>query len=156
MVKKYSDLYLEARRALMTQEDATTAGLMARNLLAHYSGKTQEEILANREMYAGEEVCRNVESAVQRLLKAEPLAYVLGEWEFYGLTLHVNPSVLIPRDDTCAVVGLAIKQAIFLPSDPRILDLCTGSGCIGLAVASRIKDARVTLADISKDAMAVA
>ena len=156
MVKKYSDLYLEARRALMTQEDATSAGLMARNLLAHYSGKTQEEILANREMYAGEEVCRNVESAVQRLLKAEPLAYVLGEWEFYGLTLHVNPSVLIPRDDTCAVVGLAIKQAIFLPSDPRILDLCTGSGCIGLAVASRIKDARVTLADISKDAMAVA
>jgi release factor glutamine methyltransferase len=90
------------------------------------------------------------------LLKAEPLAYVLGEWEFYGLTLHVNPSVLIPRDDTCAVVGLAIKQAIFLPSDPRILDLCTGSGCIGLAVASRIKDARVTLADISKEAMAVA
>lgn len=156
MVKKYSDLYLEARRALMTQEDATSAGLMARNLLAHYSGKTQEEILANREMYAGEEVCRNVESAVQRLLKSEPLAYVLGEWEFYGLTLHVNPSVLIPRDDTCAVVGLAIKQAIFLPSDPRILDLCTGSGCIGLAVASRIKDARVTLADISKEAMAVA
>ena len=156
MVKKYSDLYLEARRALMTQEDAASAGLMARNLLAHYSGKSQEEILANREMYAGEEVCRNMESAIQRLLKSEPLAYVLGEWEFYGLTLHVNPSVLIPRDDTCALVGLAIKQAIFLPSDPRILDLCTGSGCIGLAVASRIKDARVTLADISKDAMAVA
>ncbi len=156
MVKKYSDLYLEARRALMTQEDAATAGLMARNLLAHYSGKTQEEFLANRDLYAAEEVCRNVESAIQRLLKAEPLAYVLGEWEFYGLTLHVNEHVLIPRDDTCAVVGLAIKQAIFLPSDPRILDLCTGSGCIGLAVASRVKDARVTLADISKEAMAVA
>ena len=156
MVKKYSDLYLDARRALMTQEGASTAGLMARNLLAHYSGKTQEEILANREMYAGEEVCRNVESAVKRLLNNEPLAYILGEWEFYGLTLHVNEHVLIPRDDTCAVVGLAIKQAIFLPPDPRILDLCTGSGCIGLAVASRVKDARVTLADISKDAMAVA
>ncbi len=156
MVKKYSDLYLEARRALMTQEDAATAGLMARNLLAHYSGKSQEEILANRDLYAAEEVCCNVESAIQRLLKAEPLAYVLGEWEFYGLTLHVNEHVLIPRDDTCAVVGLAIKQAIFLPSDPRILDLCTGSGCIGLAVASRVKDARVTLADISKEAMAVA
>lgn len=156
MVKKYSDLYLDARRALMTQEDASTAGLMARNLLAHYSGKTQEEILVNREMYAGEEVCRNVESAVKRLLNNEPLAYILGEWEFYGLTLHVNEHVLIPRDDTCAVVGLAIKQAIFLPPDPRILDLCTGSGCIGLAVASRVKDARVTLADISKDAMAVA
>jgi len=86
----------------------------------------------------------------------EPLPYILGEWEFYGLPLHVDRNVLIPRDDTCAVVGLAINQAIFLPHDPRILDLCTGSGCIGLAIASRVKDARVTLADISREALAVA
>ena len=64
--------------------------------------------------------------------------------------------MLIPRDDTCAVTALAIKQALFLNKDPRILDLCTGSGCIGLAIASRVKDARVTLADISKEALAVA
>lgn len=156
MVKKYSDLYLDSRRALLQQEDAATAGLMARNLLAHYSGRTQEEILSDRDTYAGEEVCRNMEAAVERLLKGEPLPYVLGEWEFYGLTLHVDPNVLIPRDDTVAVASLAINQGIFLPTDPRILDLCTGSGCIGLAIASRIKDARVTLADISKDALAVA
>ena len=156
MVKKYADLYLETRRALLTQEDAQSAGLMARNLIALYSGHSQEYILGNRDLYAGEEVCGRVERAVQRLLKGEPLAYVLGEWEFYGLPLYVNENVLIPRDDTVAVASLAIKQAIFLPSDPRVLDLCTGSGCIGLAVASRIKDARVTLADISKDALAVA
>lgn len=156
MVKKYGDLYLQTRRALMTQEDAHTAGLMARNLIALCAGQTQEYILANLEMYAGEETCRKIEGAVNRLLQGEPLAYVLGEWEFYGLPLYVNENVLIPRDDTVAVASLAIKQAIFLPSAPRILDLCTGSGCIGLAVASRIKDARVTLADISKEAMAVA
>ena len=156
MVKKYGDLYLECRRALMQTEDAQTAGLMARNLVAYYSGKRQEEVLRDRDLYAGEATCNSVESATERLLRGEPLPYVLGEWEFYGLTLHVTPSVLIPRDDTCAVVGLAVNQAIFLPSDPRILDLCTGSGCIGLALASRIKDARVTLADISKDALAVA
>lgn len=156
MVKKYCDLYLDSRRALLQQEDAATAGLMARNLLAHYSGRTQEEILSDRDTYADEEVCRNMEAAVERLLKGEPLPYVLGEWEFYGLTLHVDPNVLIPRDDTVAVASLAINQGIFLPTDPRILDLCTGSGCIGLAIASRIKDARVTLADISKDALAVA
>ena len=156
MVKKYSELYLEARRALMTQEDAQTAGLMARNLIALYSGKSQEYILSNREMYASEETCEKTEKAVKRLLKGEPLAYVLGEWEFYGLPLYVNENVLIPRDDTVPVATLAINQAIFLPSAPRILDLCTGSGCIGLAVASRIQDARVTLADISKDALAVA
>ena len=156
MVKKYADLYLETRRALMKQEDARSAGLMARNLIALYSGRSQEYILSNREMYAGEETCEKVEKAVERLLKGEPLAYVLGEWEFYGLPLFVNENVLIPRDDTVAVASLAIKQAIFLPCDPRVLDLCTGSGCIGLAVASRIKDARVTLADVSKDALAIA
>ena len=156
MVKKYSDLYLEARRALMTQEDAQTAGLMARNLIALYSGQSQEYILSNRELYASEEACDKTEKAVKRLLNGEPLAYVLGEWEFYGLPLFVNENVLIPRDDTVPVATLAINQAIFLPTAPRILDLCTGSGCIGLAVASRIKDARVTLADISKDALAVA
>ncbi len=156
MVKKYSDLYLETRRALLTQEDPQSAGLMARNLIALYSGHSQEYILGNSELYAGEEVCDKVDRAVKRLLKGEPLAYVLGEWEFYGLPLFVNENVLIPRDDTVAVASLAMKQAIFLPADPRILDLCTGSGCIGLAIASRIKDARVTLADISKEALAVA
>ena len=156
MVKKYGDLYLETRRALLTQEDPASAGLMARNLIALCADQTQEHILANLEMYAGEEICKKVDHAVKRLLKGEPLAYVLGEWEFYGLPLHVNENVLIPRDDTVAVASLAIMQAIFLPAAPRILDLCTGSGCIGLAVASRIKDARVTLADISKDALAVA
>lgn len=156
MVKKYSELYLEARRALLAKEDAATAGLMARNLLAFYSGKTQESLLTNLDLYANEEIGRNIESAVKRLLKDEPLAYILGQWEFYGLTLTVDEHVLIPRDDTCALVSLAINQAIFLRSDPRILDLCAGSGCIGLALATRIGDARVTLADISKEALAVA
>ena len=156
MVKKYSDLYLDARRTLLQQEDAATAGMMARNLLAHFTGRTQEEILSDRDMYAGEDVCRNMDDAVKRLLEGEPLPYVLGEWEFYGLTLCVDKHVLIPRDDTVAVASLAINQGIFLNQDPRILDLCTGSGCIGLAIASRIRDARVTLADISKDALAVA
>ena len=156
MVKKYSELYLSCRRALMATEDGETAGLMARNLLSFYTGKTQESLLSNLDLYAGDDVCASMEAATNRLLKGEPLPYILGEWEFYGLTLYVNKNVLIPRDDTCAVVSLAINQAIFLPSDPRVLDLCTSSGYIGLALATRIKDARVTLADISKDALAVA
>ena len=156
MVKQYSQLYLEARRALLTTEDRQTASLYARNLLCHVSGKTQEQLLAAENLYASEEVCKAVEMAVERLVGGEPLAYVLGEWDFYGLRLEVNKNVLIPRDDTCAVTELAIRNALFLEQAPRILDLCTGSGCIGLAVASRVKDARVTLGDISKDALAVA
>ena len=156
MVKKYSQLYLEARSSFMQIEDQQTASLLARNLLCYVSGKTQEQIIADREMYANQDICAAMESAVQRVLDGEPLAYVLGEWSFYGMTLYVDKNVLIPRDDTCAVTQLAIKRGLFLDQDPRVLDLCTGSGCIGLAIANRVKDARVTLADVSRDALAVA
>lgn len=155
-MKTYADLYLDARAAFLKQEDTQTASLLARNLLCHVSGKTQEAILAHRELSAPETVTRAMEAGVARILKGEPLAYVLEEWDFYGMRLYVDRNVLIPRDDTCAVTALAIKKALFLDSDPRILDLCTGSGCIGLAVANRVKDARVTLADISREALAVA
>ena len=156
MVKKFSQLYLEARRAFMEIEDQQTAILLARNLLCYVSGKSQEAVIADREKYACETVCDAMDSAVQRILEGEPLAYVLGEWSFYGMTLYVDRNVLIPRDDTCAVTALAIKKGLFLDQEPRILDLCTGSGCIGLAIANRVKDARVTLADVSRDALVVA
>lgn len=156
MVKKYAQLYLEARQTFMQVEDQQTASLLARHLLCHVSGKTQERVIADREMYASEKICQDMERAVQRIMAGEPLAYILGEWSFYGLTLYVDENVLIPRDDTCAVARLAIKRGLFLDENPRILDLCTGSGCIGLAVANRVKDARVTLADISPEALAVA
>lgn len=156
MVKKYSELYLEACRVISEKEDRDTAILMARNLLCGISGLRYETILAQRELYASQETCDAMASAVARILEGEPLAYILGQWDFYGMTLEVDKNVLIPRDDTCAVTALAIQQALFLDSDPRILDLCTGSGCIGLAIANRVKDARVTLADISRDALTVA
>ena len=72
------------------------------------------------------------------------------------MTLTVTPDVLIPRDDTVVVTELAIKKAMYLEQNPRILDLCTGSGCIGLAIARRVKDARVTLGDVSAAALRVA
>lgn len=156
MVKTISELYLETRRALMAQEDAQTAGRIARDLLCHITGKTQEQVIAGSDLYVQEETCMETARMVARLLSGEPLAYVLGKWEFYGMQLNITPQVLIPRDDTCAVTELAIRQSLFLDNNPRILDLCTGSGCIGLAIASRVKDAKVTLADISREAIQVA
>lgn len=156
MVKKLSQLYLEARQEFADKEDKQTASLMARNLLCHITGKTQEQLVADFDVCASEKVCAEMSMAVWRVLSGEPLAYVIGQWDFYGMTLQVDKSVLIPRDDTCAVTELAIKKALFLDASPRILDLCTGSGCIGLAIAHRVKDAKVTLADISKEALAVA
>lgn len=150
------DLYLAARNALSQIENQQSAGLIARDLLCTFSGKTPERLLAEIDRQADRELVSKVYSGLKRLLEEEPLAYVLGEWEFYGLPLYVSPDVLIPRDDTCAVTELAINTGLFLDKDPRILDLCCGSGCIGLAIASRVKDARVTLADISRKALAVA
>ncbi len=149
-------LYQETRDALRCFEDKETATGYARNLVCHFSGTTPEQFLADRSLPATEKTRRAVADGIVRLKRDEPLAYVLGEWEFYGMKLYVNPHVLIPRDDTCAVTALAIRQGMFLGAAPRILDLCTGSGCIGLAIARNIVDARVTLADISPDALAVA
>ena len=156
MVKKLSELYLDARKALSQQDDVNTASLTARNLMCRVTGKTPQQLIADMEHYGSQQVCKDLQNAVDRILSGEPLAYVLGEWDFYGMTLHVNQNVLIPRDDTCAVTEMAIKKALFLNQSPRILDLCTGSGCIGLAIAHRVKDARITLADISQEAMVVA
>lgn len=156
MVMKLSQLYMDARKAFATQEDIQTAGLLARDLLCHITGKSREKLLTEMDMYVSDDVIDQMHAASQRVLDGEPLAYVLQQWDFYGMTLHVDHHVLIPRDDTCAVTELAIKKSLFLDTSPRILDLCTGSGCIGLAIASRVKDARVTLADISKDALTVA
>ncbi len=129
---------------------------MARQLLRHASDKSQEYLAAHGDLYASEEIEAKLDFAVARAMAGEPLAYILGRWEFYGLPLYVDKNVLIPRDDTCAVAELAIQKAREMENGARILDLCTGSGCIGLAIASRVKGARVTLADISKEALAVA
>lgn len=156
MVKTYGDLYVRTRDRLTLTESPETAGPMARDLVSTLSGMTQEAFLAERDKPVSEELTARVDLAVDRYLAGEPLPYVLGEWTFYGLDLYVSPDVLIPRDDTCAVAELAIHRGLFLDQNPRILDLCCGSGCIGLAIASRLKDARVTLADLSGPALSVA
>lgn len=156
MVKSLSQLYLQTRQAFLETEEPQTASLLARNLLCHVTGLSQESLLAAGEHPVSEKICRTIEASVRRIQNGEPLAYLLGEWEFYGLKLYVDQNVLIPRDDTCAVTALAVRHCLFLDRGPRVLDLCTGSGCIGLAIADRVADARLTLADISRSALAVA
>lgn len=157
MVMKYSELYTQARQTLIQSgEEPREAGVRVRQLLTFFSGKSHAQLIAESENYASDDVIAPVTDAVKRMAAGEPMAYVMGQWEFYGLNLIITPDVLIPRDDTVAVAETAIRQALFLDEKPRILDLCTGSGCIGLAIASRVKDAKVTLADLSREALAVA
>ena len=144
MVKKYGELYMDAYRSIAQREDTQTATLYARNLLCKATGLSYAEVLQRRELYAAQEITNTMETLVSRVLDGEPLAYVLGEWDFYGMTLEVDKNVLIPRDDTCAVTGGAINQALFLDKEPRILDLCTGSGCIGLAMMAAMTVSSLT------------
>ncbi len=156
MVKTLRNLYLGTRRQLLGLGDRDIAEFYAQELVCHVTGKQKDQLFAEPDLYVGDDACQRVEEGLIRLLNDEPLAYVLGEWDFYGMTLKVTPSVLIPRDDTCAVVELALAEAKNRAGELRVLDLCTGSGCIGLAIAKNVPNARVTLADISPAALSVA
>ena len=155
MVTTYGELYRRIRRDLEPIE-GMQASVTARELLSLVSGHSPAELMGMQNIYAAEKTAEQAMALTLRILAGEPLAYILGKWSFYGLELTVTPDVLIPRDDTMAVVDLALEVRNALPENPRVLDLCTGSGCIGLALASQWTDARVTLADLSPQALKIA
>lgn len=146
---------MEARRALLPQE-GPLADSEAKELVAFYAGKTVPELLADFALYGPDELSENVNTGVVRILEGEPLPYIIGEWDFAGMTLKVTKDTLIPRDDSAALLELSLDYALRLPPNPRILDLCTGTGCLGLAIANKIRDAYVVLGDLSRPALEVA
>ena len=93
--------------------------------------------------------------ALERRKSGEPVQYILENADFMGLRFHVDSRVLIPRQDTETLVEAAIATLITMNA-PAVLDMCTGSGAIGLSIKSLVPAARVTLTDISKDALDVA
>ena len=91
---------------------------------------------------------------LNRRKKGEPLQYILGTWEFFGNTFKVDPRVLIPRFETEILVEKALEASKNF-KNPRILDICTGSGCIAISIAKMI-NANITATDISQDALSLA
>ena len=91
----------------------------------------------------------------ERRLAGEPVAYITGSWEFYGVPLDVSRDVLIPRPDTEVMVEAAIRLFEGRNGKPRILDLCAGSGCVGIAMAVHMPGARVVLVDNDHKALRV-
>lgn len=152
----YFHLYSATKNALRKVDGEAQAEFTAREIVAAATDRTVGQLVADFTLSVFQRDIQRVQEMVGRYLAGEPLAYILGQWNFYGLPLTVTPAVLIPRDDTEAVASLAIGRARLLPQNPRILDLCAGSGCIGLAVASKVKDARVTLGEISPEAIRIA
>lgn len=125
----------------------------ARMLLAHATGMTRVALVAHPEAVLDAAQDRAFEDAAARRRAGEPLAYLIGEREFYGLSLGVTADVLIPRPETELLVDFALEA---LPEGGALLDLGTGSGAIALAVKSERPDARVTAVDLSRAALAVA
>jgi len=155
MPKTYNDLYLDARRRLK-HAGVEAAALEARELLCYASGKDRDSFFRDTRLYAGGEIEGRLDELLERRIGGEPAAYLIGEWEFYGLPLDINREVLIPRPDTEVIAERAIELAQAAGEGCRVLDLCTGTGCIGLAVAAHVPQARVVLADLSEEALHVA
>ncbi len=153
-MRTYNDLTLAARKQLM-QQDIPAYQLESRLLVAHAAGKTMAELLRDLNLYTTEEVARKVQQNVQRRLAGEPVAYITGTWEFYGLPLVVTPDVLIPRMDTEVMVDAVKELLTGRKMDARILDLCCGSGCIACAVAKELPATRLVAVDFSASALQV-
>ena len=149
MATTYNNLYLDTRNRLR-RAGVTQAQTEARELVCYAADKTKEQLYRDMSLYASSELERRVEDLVQRRLEGEPVAYIVGEWEFYGLPLDISRDVLIPRADTEVLAARAIEKAQGAGEGGRVLDLCAGSGCVGLAVAANAPNCRVVLADLSE------
>jgi release factor glutamine methyltransferase len=123
-------------------------------LVASVLGITRSELYLRDDSPSGEELTR-LQSLVDRRRSREPLAYILGEWGFRGLTLKVDPRVLIPRPETEVLVERCLERVGGL-ANPRVLDIGVGSGAVALAIAEEHPGARVLAVDRSHDALALA
>ncbi|NLV49227.1 MAG: peptide chain release factor N(5)-glutamine methyltransferase [Clostridiales bacterium] len=154
-MRTYYDIYSEAR-ARLRKAGIGEYSLEARLLLAFAANKTPTDFYRDISMYCTEEYEREALILVSRRENGEPVAYLTGSWEFYGLPVTLTPDVLIPRADTETLVE-AVLEELAATDSPRVLDLCCGSGCIGLAIAKNARGApRVVCADISQKALRIA
>lgn len=133
-----------------------TAALDAQVLLAHILGKSRAWVLAYPEAQLDDEQTNHIEHACARLNTGEPLPYILGTWEFFGLQFIVTPDVLIPRPETELLVEQALSWLQSNPARRRAADIGTGSGCIAVSLAYQIPDLQGIATDISLAALQVA
>ena len=124
-----------------------------RLLVAHCLRLSREQLITRSEHCLSQEEAEQVTAAFARRRTGEPVAYILGSREFFGLSLRVTPAVLIPRADTELLVELALERA---PPGARLADFGTGSGAIAIALARNRSDLQVTAVDVSAAALEVA
>lgn len=134
----------------------STPPLDAQVLMAHILSRPKTWVMAHPEERLNPEEEGAFQTALERLQQGEPLAYILGHWEFYGLDFEVDHHVLIPRPETELLVEEAIKWLHAHPGRRRAVDVGTGSGCIAVALAKQFSDLRIAAVDQSAAALQVA
>jgi release factor glutamine methyltransferase len=136
--------------------NSETPGLDAQVLLAHILQRDRAWILAHPEHALSPGELDQLDQAEQRLAREEPLPYVLGHWEFYGLNYALSPDVLIPRPETELLVETALTWLQAHPEVRFAADVGTGSGCIAVALAANCPDLQIIACDLSLPALRVA
>ena len=144
----------ERTEAFFKKKSVPNAKLDTDILIAHSLGIKRLDIYLDLDRPLTEAQLTDLRSLVKRRASREPLQYIIGNTEFYGLTLKVDPRALIPRHETEELIELIVERLKAPPK--RILDLGTGSGAIALALASRYSDAEVTATDQSEGAITLA
>lgn len=156
--KTYRELYEEGRR-ILEQAGLPDAALDARFLLEEVCGTNLQTLLVFPEKKVTEEEVNQYRAFIQRRKDREPTAMILGEWDFMGLTFRLNKSTLIPEQDTEVLVETALeelKRRGLGEAPLRILDLCTGSGCILLSLLHELRNAGGLGTDLSEEALEAA
>ena len=133
-----------------------TPELDARVLLADILDKPRTWIEAHPEMPLTRSQLATAKKALSRLEAGEPLPYIIGHWEFFGLNLEITSDALIPRPETELLVERAIRWLEAAPERRTVADVGTGSGCIAVAIAKNIPDAKILATDISRPALDLA
>ncbi len=134
----------------------TSARLEAQLLLAHVLGCSRTQLYTGFDKPLGESELTGYRELIKRRLGGEPVAYLVGEHEFWGLPLHIDANVLVPRPDTETVIEVVRSLRSDRMAPCRVLDLCTGSGAIAVALARELPAARVIATDVSAPAVALA
>ncbi len=141
--------WLKEATARLMAAGCEDAGFDARCLLEDLGGLPRGQMADDTPLTPDQHTA--LTTALTQRAEGRPLQYILGQWEFLALTLAVGEGVLIPRPDTEVLCQVAAERLAGVKS-PRVLDLCAGSGCVGLGVASLCPDARVTEVELSPDA----
>jgi len=142
--------------AYFTQKQVDSPRLSAELLLCHILGFQRIELYTQYDRVVQEPQLTQLRQLVKRAAEQEPIAYLVQRCEFYSLSLKITPDCLIPRPETELLAEKAIESLRKRPAPRRALDLCTGSGCIAIALAKNCKDLHLTAVDISDAALAAA